>query len=294
MNSRTLLQGAGVAFQAEHFAAIMADPQRLDFFEIQAEQYYSTDAVAHMQVFALRQLLPLSVHGIGLSLGGEAALSSEHLHGLQQLCRRYQPALVSAHLGCAPQAASLLGDNLPLAYNASTLQRLAEHVDQVQALLGSQLLIENPPAYVRLMESDMDEADFLHELCQRTACGLLLDISNLLISCHNCGGNAEDYLRRLPAQQIGEIHLGGYSQLRLASGAYLLVDEHASVVADASWDLYTDLLRRIGKRPVVVEWERQLPSWLVLAAEVDCARALQHFPFMPACCREDVIRFDQT
>lgn len=287
MNSSSLLQGAGVAFQTQHYAAILADPQRLDFFEIQAEAYFSTDAVAHMQLFALRQLLPLSVHSNGLSLGGDKPLDGEHLQALVQLCRRYQPELVSAHLGCAPQVASALGDNLPLAYNASTLQRLVEHVDQLQTALGRQLLIENPPAYVRLAESDMHEADFLGELCQRTGCGVLLDIGNLLISCHNCGGRAEDYLRRLPVEQIGEIHLAGYSQLPMANGAFLLVAEQASVVADASWDLYVDLLRRIGKRPAVVEWERQLPSWLVLAAEVDCARALQHFPFIPECCGED-------
>ncbi len=288
MNNSSLLHGAGVAFQAQHYAAIMDDPQRLDFFEIQAEQYFSTDAVAHMQVFALRQLLPLTVHSIGLSLGSPKPLDGEHLQALVQLCRRYQPTLVSSRLGCAQHAANLLGSNRPLAFNASTLQRLIEHVDQVQTVLGRQLLIENPPAFVHLAESDMHEADFLRELCQHTACGLLLDIGNLLISSHNCGGNAENYLQRLPAQHIREIRLGGYSQLNLASGSYLLVDEHASVVADATWDLYADLLRHIGRRPAVVAWERQLPSWMVLAAEVDCARALQHFPFMPECCRDDL------
>lgn len=287
MDSSSLLHGAGVAFQTQHYAAILADPQRLDFFEIQAEAYFSSDVVAQMQLFALRQLLPLSVHSIGLSLGGAKPLDGEHVQALVQLCRRYQPALVSARLGCAQQAANLLGSNRPMAYNASTLQRLVEHVDQVQTALGRQLLLENPPAYVRLADSDMHEADFLGELCQRTACGVLLDIGNLLISCHNCSGSAQDYLRRLPVEQIGEIHLGGYSQLRLASGAYLLVDEQASVVADASWDVYAELLRRIGKRPAVVEWQQQLPSWLVLAAEVDCARALQHVPFMPECGAED-------
>ena len=283
MNSHSLLHGAGVALQHAHGAAILADPQRLDFFEIQAEAYFASDAVAHGQLLALCQLLPLSVHSIGLSLGGAKPLDGEHMQALLQLCRRYPPALVSAHLGCAPPATSLLGDNLPLAYNASTLQRLVEHVDQLQTALGRQLLIENPPAYVRLADSDLHEADFLHALCRRTGCGLLLDIGNLLISCHNCGGSPEDYLRRLPVAQIGEIHLAGYSQLPMASGACLLVNEQASVISDASWKLYAELLRRIGTRPVVVEWQRQLPSWLVLAAEVDCARALQYAPVMPEC-----------
>lgn len=282
MKSRLQLHGAGVSFLAEHFTAIMADPQRLDFVEIQTERLFSAGPMAQRQILALRQCLPLSVHDTRLSLGGLPAPDDAHVRQLSELCRRFQPAVVSVRLGCAPQALSPLGSHQALAFNPRTLQRLVEQVDQVQTALARPLLIENPPAFLPLADSHMHEADFLRELSQRSGCGLLLDIGNLLISCHNGGGTPEDYLQRLPAQQIGEIRLSGYSPLRLESGRCLLVDEHAGVIADATWDLYAMLLRDIGQRPTVVEWSRQLLSWMVLAAEVDCVRALQHFPFMPA------------
>lgn len=286
MNCRPLRSGAGVAFKPQHFDALLADPQRVDFFEIHAENYFGAGGLLHAQMQALREHLPLSIHGVGLSLGGAQELDGEHLRRLAALCQRYQPALVSEHLAWSSHAGHYLGDLLPIAYNLSTLKRLVEHVDQLQSALGRTVLIENPAAYLRLAGSEMSEVEFLRELTGRTGCGLLLDLNNLHVSCHNCGGDPQAYLRQLPQQRVAEVHLAGHSRVALANGGYLLLDEHSDVVADQVWQLFVEWLNYAGKCPALIEWDRHLPGWFELAAEVDCIRTLQAMPFMPATAQE--------
>lgn len=276
------LAGAGVAFKPRYFEALLADPQRVDFIEIHAENYFGAGGLLHAQLGRLRQQLPLSVHGVGLSLGGSERLDSQHLQRLKELCGRYEPALVSEHLAWSSHAGEYLGDLLPLAYNRASLERVAGRVQHLQEYLGRQILIENPAAYLRLAESDMPEVEFIRQLCRRTGCGLLLDLNNLLVSCHNCGGDPSRYLAELPAERVGEVHLAGHARVALPRGE-LLLDEHGSAVADTTWSLYVEWLVLAGARPSLIEWDRQLPDWSVLAAEVDCARALQCNPYMPAC-----------
>lgn len=281
MNSNPLRAGAGVAFKPQYFEALLADPQRLDFIEIHAENYFGSGGLLHAQMGLLREHLPLSVHGVGLSLGGAEPLDAGHLQRLVELCRRYQPDLVSEHLAWSSHAGAYLGDLLPIAYNRATLDRLVEHVDQLQSALQREVLIENPAAYLRLAQSDMSEVDFLRNLSQRSGCGLLLDLNNLLISSHNCGGNSWDYLQQLPPERVGEVHLAGHTRVELPGGDTVLVDEHGGPIADVTWQLYAEWVRHAGKCPTLVEWDRNQPSWSVLAAEADCVRSLQCEPFMP-------------
>lgn len=285
MNCKPLLAGAGVAFKPQYFEALLADPQRLDFIEVHAENYFGAGGLLHAQMRALREHLPLSVHGVGLSLGGAQALDAGHLQRLAELCRRYQPVLVSEHLAWSSHAGIYLGDLLPIAYDHATLDRLVEHVDQLQCVLQRQVLIENPAASLRLLPSEMSEVEFLASLSRRSGCGLLLDLNNLLISCHNCGEEPLAYLRQVPAERVGEVHLAGHSRVELSGGESVLVDEHGSQVADATWHLYAEWVRHAGQCPTLVEWDRNLPTWSVLAAEADCVRALQCVPFMPDVAR---------
>lgn len=289
MNPSVLQAGAGVAFKPKHFEALLADTQRVDFVEIHAENYFGDGGLLHAQLLALRQHLPLSIHGVGLSLGGVDPLDLQHLRRLKRLCERYAPTLVSEHLAWCTHAGRYLGDLLPVPYNEATLQSVAARVHQVQETLSRQILIENPSAYLRLDASDindseMSESEFLRLLCERTDCGLLLDLNNLMVSCHNCGGDPVTYLRNLPVERVGEIHLAGHSRINRQSGdvlSDLLIDDHASAVADDTWDLYVEWLLHTCPRPTVIEWDRQVPGWAVLAAEVDCTRALQCNPYMP-------------
>ncbi|MFG0382242.1 DUF692 family multinuclear iron-containing protein [Pseudomonas sp. zbq_18] len=280
MSSRALRGGAGVGFKPVHFEALLANPGRFDFIEIHAENYFGEGGLLHAQLGELRRHLPLSIHGVGLSLGGVDPLDVGHLRRLQRLCERYAPTLVSEHLAWSGHAGQYLGDLLPLAYTETTLNRVASRVQQVQEVLGRPILVENPAVYLRLEGSEMSEVEFLRQLCRITGCGLLLDLNNLLVSCHNCGASPGSYLAALPVERVGELHLAGHSRVQ-GGGLELLVDDHASAVSDATWDLYVQWLVLAGPRPCLIEWDRELPAWGVLAAEVDCARALQHSPYMP-------------
>lgn len=273
------LVGAGVAFKPMYFDALLGDPQRVDFIEIHAENYFGAGGVLHAQLASLREQMPLSVHGVGLSIGGSAPLDKGHMQRLKHLCERYEPMLVSEHLAWSSHAGEYLGDLLPVAYHSRSLERVASHVQQLQDCLGRQVLIENPATYLRLAESEMTEVEFIRQLCRSTGCGILLDLNNLLISCHNCGGDPLKYLAELPSDQVLELHLAGHTRVKHAEGE-LLVDEHGSEIADATWKLYAEWLVRAGARPCLIEWDRHLPSWPVLAAEVDCARTLQCNPDM--------------
>lgn len=273
------LVGAGVAFKPMYFDALLGDPQRVDFIEIHAENYFGAGGVLHAQLAALREQMPLSVHGVGLSIGGSAPLDKGHMQRLKHLCERYEPILVSEHLAWSAHAGEYLGDLLPVAYHAQSLERVAAHVQQLQDVLGRQVLIENPATYLRLAESELTEAEFIRQLCQSTGCGILLDLNNLLVSCHNCADDPQKYLAELPSDQVLELHLAGHARVQHADRE-LLVDEHGSEIADATWGLYAEWLAHAGARPCLIEWDRHLPSWSVLAAEVDCARTLQCNPLM--------------
>jgi len=286
MSSLALRGGAGVAFKPVHFEALLANPGRVDFIEVHAENYFGEGGLLHAQLAELRRHLPLSVHGVGLSLGGIDPLNDDHLQRLRLLCERYEPQLVSEHLAWSGHAGQYLGDLLPLAYNATTLQRVSARIQQVQEALGRTILIENPAVYLRLNESDMSEVEFLRQLCRDAGCGLLLDLNNLLVSCHNCGGDPDSYLKALPSERVGELHLAGHTRLPISDGT-LLIDDHASAVSDVTWALYVQWLLRAGPRPSLIEWDRELPAWNTLAAEVDCARTLQQSPYMPPCASRE-------
>ncbi len=275
MHTAPLSRGIGVAFKPQHFAALIADISGIDLLEIHAENYFGDGGLLHHQLERLCALLPLSIHGVGLSLGGAAPLNPQHLQKLKQLCDRYSPALVSEHLAWAGDGQQFLADLLPVAYTTDTLNRSVDHVAQLQDVLGRRVLIENPASYLRLKDSHLREADFLAELSARSGCGLLLDLNNLLINCHNNGGTADQYLRALPLHSIGEVHLAGHAQHRLNNGRTLLIDDHGSAVTEPTLRLYQRLLRLAGSRPTIIEWDRQVPSWTRLLQEVTRARQYQ-------------------
>lgn len=275
MHNFPLTRGAGVGFKPQHFEALFSDTSRIDLLEIHAENYFGDGGLLHFQLERLHALLPLSIHGVGLSLGGAAPLNTRHLQQLKRLCERYPPALVSEHLAWAGDGQQFLADLLPIAYTSATLERTVDHVAQLQDVLGRRVLIENPAAYITFSDSHLREADFLAELSARSGCGLLLDLNNLLISCHNNGGTAEHYLHSLPLEDVGELHLAGHSQHKLSNGRTVLIDDHGSAVSDQTWLLYQHLHDMIGARPTIIEWDHDVPAWEVLTREVTLARSHQ-------------------
>ena len=263
----------GLGFKSEHFDAIRTSRPDLGFLEVHAENYMGAGGPPHRQLAALRQDYALSLHGVGLSIGGPDRPDPTHLRRLRDLIDRYQPASFSEHLAWSSHGGDYLNDLLPLPYTPETLQAVCDHVDEVQTALGCRMLLENPSTYVVFAQSTLAETDFLAEIAHRTGCGLLLDVNNVFVSCTNHRTDPWEWLSTFPLHLVGEVHLGGHAREELASGP-LLIDEHASPVADPVWQLYASVIGQAGTLPTLIEWDNDVPEFPVLMAEADRAAQL--------------------
>lgn len=266
----------GVGYKPQHFADLLAHPGPVAWLEVHAENYMGDGGRPHAQLRALQERFALSVHGVGLSIGGEGALDTDHLARLKDLITRTAPARFSEHLAWSTHGAEFLNDLLPLPYTRETLDRVGAHISQVQDTLGRQMLLENPSSYLAFAESTWSETDFLAELVKRTGCGLLLDVNNVFVSATNLGYSPQGYIDAYPLDAVGEIHVGGHDEDTDDTGAPLLIDSHGKAVVDPVWTLLDYTLARSGPRPVLVEWDNDVPDWPTLRAETErAARALQ-------------------
>lgn len=263
----------GVGYKPQHYAAILADPGPVRWLEIHAENYMGAGGRPLAQLRSLSERFPISVHGVGLSIGGETPLDPDHLDRLACLVGWLKPASFSEHLAWSTHDAGFLNDLLPLPYTEETLSRVAVHIDQVQTRLDRRMLLENPSSYLAFDESEMSETDFLREITRRTGCGLLLDINNVFVSAVNLKTEPRDYIDTFPLDGVGEIHLGGHDVDADEHGSRLLIDSHGTPVADPVWELYRHALARSGPRPTLIEWDTDVPDWPVLAAEAARADA---------------------
>lgn len=264
----------GVGYKPQHFAAILNDAAPVAWLEIHAENYMGQGGRPLAQLDHLAQRFPISVHGVGLSIGGEADLDVDHLARLKRLCSRIQPASFSEHLAWSTHETAYFNDLLPLPYTRATLRRVADHIDRVQEVLGRRMLLENPSSYLAFEQAEMSETDFLRDLARQTGCGLLLDVNNVHISASNLGFDALTYLAAFPLDLVGEIHLGGHDPDADETGALVLIDSHGREVADPVWALYSQVLSRGGTRPTLIEWDSDVPDWPRLRAEAERAQAI--------------------
>lgn len=244
----------------------------ISFFEVHAENFMGAGGPAHAWLSAIREKFPLSVHGVGLSIGGRDDLNKDHLQRLRTVVDRYTPSLVSEHLAWCAHDGVFYNDLIAPPLTDEALVRACEHVDQVQQTLGRAIMIENPSQYLKL-PSDMSEPDFLNRLADQTGCGLLLDVNNVYVSAHNLGFDADTYLQDIEPGHVGEIHLAGHA-VDDASG--LRIDDHGSSVSDAIGALYRDFVKRAGPRPTLVEWDTDTPPLPDLAEEAGKAANWMH------------------
>lgn len=265
---------AGVGFKPEHFAEINTERQPVGFFEVHAENYMGAGGPPHAQLGRLREDYALSIHGVGLSIGSTQPLDKDHLARLKTVCDRYQPQSFSEHLAWSSHDSVFLNDLLPLPYTDVTLRSVIEHIDQVQNTLKRQMLLENPATYLLFAESTIGETDFLAEVVRRTGCGLLLDVNNVFVASTNHRLNPRDYLARFPVEAVSEIHLSGHSETTDDQGAILLIDSHDTPVKDPVWELYEELIGRIGPVASLIEWDNDVPAWSVLRSEAEAADAV--------------------
>ncbi len=276
-NHTSLPSRPGVGYKPQHYSDIMADAGPLGWLEIHAENYMGDGGRPIAQLHHLAERFPISVHGVGLSIGGEGDLDADHLARLKHLITWLNPSSFSEHLAWSTHDSHFFNDLLPLPYTPQTLARVATHIDQVQDTVGRRMLLENPSSYLAFAESMMSETDFLRELSQRTGCGLLLDVNNVFVSATNLKTSPQAYIDDFPLDAVGEIHLGGHDEDEDETGAPLLIDSHGKAVVDPVWALLDYTLAKSGPKPVLVEWDTDVPDWPVLAAEVaraDTALAL--------------------
>ena len=266
----------GVGYKPQHFDDLQADPGDVAWIEVHAENYMGDGGRPLAQLRALSEKFALSIHGVGLSIGGETPLDTNHLARLKKLCDWINPASFSEHLAWSTHGSEFLNDLLPLPYTQATLSRVARHINQVQDTLGRQMLLENPSSYLAFTESTLSETEFLTELTRRTGCGLLLDVNNVFISATNLNLSAQAYIDAYPTDKVGEIHVGGHDEDHDDHGAPLLIDSHGAAVVDPVWALLEYTLAQTGPAPVLVEWDNDVPDWPTLrdeAARAAAARA---------------------
>ena len=257
----------GVGYKPKHFQDILDSPGTVSWLEIHAENYMGGGGRPLAQLRRLAERFPISVHGVGMSVGGEAPLDPEHLARLKTLVEWLEPASFSEHLAWSTHEGEFLNDLLPLPYNSETLARVCAHIDEIQSAIGRRMLLENPSTYLAFSETTLTEIEFLTEIARRTECGLLLDVNNVFVSAANQHTNATDYIDDFPLHLVDEIHLGGHEEDADENGERLLIDNHASEVVDPVWKLYEHAIARGGPEPTLIEWDNDVPDWPVLAAE---------------------------
>src|SRR6056297_2811892 len=272
-SANTLPPAPGVGYKSQHYTALLEDPSPVRWLEVHAENYMGDGGRPLAQLRALSERFPISVHGVGLSIGGPERLDPNHLARLKTLMGWLDPASFSEHLAWSTHDSHFLNDLLPLPYTNDTLARVADHIDEVQTTLGRRMLLENPSSYLAFAESTWSETDFLAELVRRTDCGLLLDVNNVFVSATNLDYSPQGYIDAYPLDAVGEIHLGGHDEDEDDHGAPLLIDSHGRAVVDPVWQLLDHTLAQSGPKPLLVEWDTDVPDWPVLAAEARRADA---------------------
>ncbi|WP_127144050.1 DUF692 domain-containing protein [Pelagibacterium montanilacus] len=258
---------AGVGLKGEHYADIVGTWPDLGFFEVHAENYMGDGGPPHRYLETIAAHYPLSFHGVGLSIGGDGPIDQDHIGRLKTLIDRYRPASFSEHLAWSTHDSAYLNDLLPLPYTEQTLARVCEHVDEVQNALGRRMLLENPSTYVLFSESTIEETEFLTRIADRTGCGLLLDVNNVMVSTVNHRLDPYAYIERFALDLVGEIHMAGYDETVDGAGDRLLIDAHGSAVRPDVFELFVFALNKAGPRPVLVEWDNNVPGFAELHAE---------------------------
>lgn len=266
----------GIGLKAEHYRLVIDTSPDVGFFEVHAENYMGAGGPPHRYLSAIREQYPLSLHGLGLSIGGDRSLDEDHLRRLRELIRRYEPGLFSEHLAWSSHDDRFLNDLLPVPYTAQTLAQVVEHIDLVQTALGRQMLLENPSSYVAFVESTYSEIDFIAEVVRRTGCGLLLDVNNVFVASTNQQWNPVAYIESYPLAHVQEVHLAGHKREADEKDRPLLIDTHDRPVDDIVWDLYGLAVRLVGPMPTLIEWDADVPAWATLEQEARRAESIMY------------------
>lgn len=265
---------AGVGLRAQHQAQVIREKPETAWFEVHSENYFA-DGGAHVAaLLKIRESYPLSLHGVGLSLGSADPLNAEHLAKLRRTIARFEPGLVSEHLSWSSVGGRFANDLLPLPYTEEALRHVSANISRTQDALGRQILIENVSSYLRFKDGVMTEWEFVAGVAAEAGCGILLDINNIYVAAHNHGFDARHYLLGIPVGCVQEFHLAGHHAMTL-NGRSVLIDTHGGPVIDEVWSLYAAAVARFGAIPALIEWDTDIPEFEVLQREATKADAVR-------------------
>jgi uncharacterized protein (UPF0276 family) len=263
----------GIGLRAPHVTELLSSLPKLGFVEVHSENYFG-GGLARKQLAQVRQNYQVSLHGVGLSLGRFDALDENHLNSLKKLIDEINPIFVSDHLSFSNFGNAHVPDLLPVPLTKEAMAAMVRNVSKAQEVTKRKFFIENPSNYVRYKVADYSEPQFLNELCQKTGCGILLDVNNIAVSAHNLNANPRDYIDAIDAKVVGEIHLAGYQINQLADGSNIIIDTHGNKVFDDVWALYEYAITKLGKVPTLIEWDSDIPTLDILRAEASRADAI--------------------
>jgi len=275
---RPVPAAAGIGLRAPHIERVLTERPPVPWFEVHSENYFAAGGAMHAALARIRADYPLSLHGVGLSLGSADGLDLQHLATLRRLVDRYEPALVSDHICWGEIGGVHLNDLLPLPCTQEAMDLMVSRVQQVQDALGREFLVENVSSYLSFRHAQMPESAFVAELVRRSGCGLLLDVNNVYVNSVNHDFDPLEYLRAMPHASVREIHLAGFTR-KDQLPVPLLIDSHSRPVAADVWSLYEDALALCGSTPTLIEWDQDIPELEVLLAEAGRAEERLH-----ACC----------
>jgi uncharacterized protein len=261
---------AGIGLRSLHYRNVLETTPTVGWFEVHSENYFGKGGAPLNYLEKIREDYPISLHGVGMSLGSVDKLDGHHLAQLKGLMARIEPGLISEHLSWSSFDRDYLNDLAPLPYTEEALLHLADRIAHVQDFLGRQMLLENPSSYLEYEYTTYREQDFLNELSCRTGCGILLDINNVYVSCQNHGWDALNYLLGIDADRVGEIHLAGHT-INTVSGNEILIDTHNQPVCPEVWLLYQKAIQILGPKPTLIEWDTDLPALSILVDEASLA-----------------------
>ena len=264
---------AGIGLKAQHYKDILEHQPDIGWLEVHSENYMADGGPALRWLEAMRERFPISLHGVGMSLGSATPLDPKHLKRLVNLERRIEPGAVSEHLSWSIANGAYLNDLIALPYTEESLDIFSTHVIEMQDALKRPVLIENPSSYLRYEHSVIPEPEFLVEVVKRTECNVLLDVNNVYVSAQNHGFDAHDYIDQIPADKVLEYHMAGHSKKEF-NGRTIRVDDHGSPVCDAVWDLYEHTISKLGVKPTLIEWDSNIPELDVLVEEAHKADAI--------------------
>jgi len=261
---------AGIGLRFQHHQPVLDTRPDVAWMEVHTENYMG-GGTPLKYLDAIRRDTPISLHGVGLSLGSAEGIDPAHLERIRKVAERVEPGLMSEHIAWNLVGGTYLADLLPLPMTEEALDVVCRHVEQTQSYLKRRILVENPSTYVAFGNSIIPEWEFMATVAARTGCGILCDVNNICVSAHNHGWDASAYLAALPPEAVGEVHLAGHSIRTFADGSSLRIDDHGSKVSEEVWTLYRQAVARFGAVPTLIEWDNEIPPLDVLLDEAQHA-----------------------